>query len=501
MSREEILREAAAAVYGFPTSIRTLLEETREFFRRFVVVSELQADTIALWVAHTYVFDVAKATPYLHFWSPDPGSGKTTALEALEVTCRDGMTVDDLTGASLFRFIEARRPTLLIDEVDGIFGKKQNDGSEDIRKVLNSGYRAGKRVIRMGGPRHDEVHMFDPYCPKALAGLRELPGTLAHRSIPVAMQPPLPEEHYQDFDPEEVEEEAQQLRDRLKTWAESAQDALRDPAHKPTKLPELDARRNQIWSILLRVADLAGGNWPDRAREAAVKLSSGDRRADEASVGIRLLGHIRDVFSDDKMSIKEIAEALNAIEDATYGGWNDGDGIRTRELGWKLKPYGIIAKPIRVDGERRGNGYEKAQFKDAWSRYLPDTAPTTGTTGTSGSRSQKQAEKEPAQDKAVPVVEEPANPHEQRAVPVVPVLDAGYGDDRLFDDVERARHFDEQFPRLADLPRDAQRPRTREEREELRREVDRRRREQVGAEDAARREETRALFATDKGDA
>jgi hypothetical protein len=427
VSRDEVLREAAAAVYAFPTSVGTLLEETREFFRRHVVLDDAESDTVALWIAHSYVFDLARATPYLHFWSPDPGSGKTTALEVIEVTAREGMTVDNLTGSSLFRLVEARRPTLLIDEVDGIFSKKNNDGAEDIRMVLNSGYRANKRAIRMGGPQRDQIMMFDPYCPKALAGIRELPSTLAHRSIPIAMKPPRPDEPHLDFDIEEVEEEAQMIRARLEVWAGSAQDVLRDPARKPVKLAELDARRNEIWRILFRIADLAGGDWPARARAAAVELSSGDRRNDEASTGIRLLGHIRDVFETDKMACAAIVDALNGDEEMPYGGWNDGFGIKTRELGWKLKPYGIVAKTIRT-GEGTRKGYDRDQFQDAWTRYLPDPGSTTNTTDTTGSQTQKQAEKEPTQDPDVSVVETAANPHEQRDVSVVSVLNPEYGD-------------------------------------------------------------------------
>jgi hypothetical protein len=128
-----------------------LLEDARSFFRRYVVVDTLQGDTVALWTAHSYVFDCARATPYLYFWSPEYGSGKTTALEVLEVVSRDGLTVDDLSGAALFRLIEARHPTLLLDELDGVFGKKGSESAEDHRKLLNSGYRAGKRVFRCGG--------------------------------------------------------------------------------------------------------------------------------------------------------------------------------------------------------------------------------------------------------------------------------------------------------------------------------------------------------------
>jgi hypothetical protein len=326
-----------------------LLEEARAFFRRYIVVDELQADTVALWIAHSYVFDTARATPYLHFWSPEYGSGKTTALEVIEVLARDGLTVDDLSGAALFRLIEARHPTLLLDELDGVFGKKGSEAAEDHRKLLNSGYRAGKRVFRCGGKNNTELQDFDVFCPKALAGLNEIPGTLAQRAIAISMKPPRPDEQHADFDPEETEAAASYLRGSFQLWAEAAEGDLRDPRLKPDKLPELDARRNEIWRILFKIADLAGGRWPEAARRAAVELSGGERRNDEASLGVKLLADIRDLFLEEKMACKARVEALNGLEESPWGGWKDGAGLTTRLLGWKLTPYGIHAKKIRFD--------------------------------------------------------------------------------------------------------------------------------------------------------
>jgi len=412
------------------------LDYVREFFCRYVVVEPHQADAIALWIAHTYVFETARATPYLHFSSPDWGSGKTTALEVIEVLGANAISIDDISGAALFRLIEERSPTVLLDEVDGVFGKRSSDAAEDHRKLLNSGYRKGKQAIRCGGRNMTELQYFNVFCPKALAGLNELPGTLAHRAIPIAMKPPRPDDTYQDFDPEEVEQEAAMLREHLQAWADQAEADLLDPARKPVKLPELDSRRNEIWRVLFRVADLAGGRWPEAARDAARILSAGDRRADEASAGIKLLGHIRGIFEDERMSCGALVEALNEDEVLPYGGWNNGGGITTRELGHKLSRYEIRAKPVRIDGERAGNGYERVQFEDAWSRYLPDLDFKTGTTGTSHYSSQKPAEIEPVQNASVPVLENAANPHEQRDVPVVPVLGPETGNGAGFDEVQ-----------------------------------------------------------------
>jgi hypothetical protein len=54
------------------------------------------------------------------------------------------------------------------------------------------------------------------------------------------------------------------------------------------------------------IADAAAGEWPQRARTAALALSAGDRR-DEDSLGVRLLADIQAIFEEratDRMAEK-----------------------------------------------------------------------------------------------------------------------------------------------------------------------------------------------------
>jgi hypothetical protein len=408
-----------------------LLDETRLLVRRFVVVGETELDAISLWNAHTFVYDCGRASPYLHPHSPEPGSGKTTLLDVLELIARDAIQADGLSEAALFRLIDKKKTmTLLFDEVDAVFRRKNSDSTEGIRQVLNSGYRKHKKVWRCVPPAQD-VRPFDVYCPKATAGLNELPGTLAHRSIPIAMQPPLPTDIYEELDAEEVEEQADFLKANFVSWADESQDVLRDPRLKPARCDDLDARGNEIWRTLLRIADQAGGDWPGRARAAAVELSGRGRQHRDASAAVRLLGHIRDLFDDERMTCKALAEALNADDQLPYGGWSDGKGISTRELGKKIAPYGVLAKTIRIAGVKAGNGYERGQFEEAWSRYLPNNALPNRDTGTTRMVEPETGETKPGQTPLVPVSEEGANPHGQRDVPVVPVSRAEYGEGDL----------------------------------------------------------------------
>ena len=79
--------------------------------------------------------------------------------------------------AALFRLIDSKRPTLLFDEVDGIFNKKGPDGAEDIRKGPELGVRRRQEGLALGHPEN-ELQASTVYCPKALAGLNHLPNSL-----------------------------------------------------------------------------------------------------------------------------------------------------------------------------------------------------------------------------------------------------------------------------------------------------------------------------------
>jgi hypothetical protein len=102
-----------------------LLDDVSVFVRRFVVLSDAQLAAVALWIAHTHAFEAAAATPYIAVTSAMPSSGKTLLLEVSELLVREPLPTANISDAALFRAIGAEiTPTLLLDEVDAIFGPK-----------------------------------------------------------------------------------------------------------------------------------------------------------------------------------------------------------------------------------------------------------------------------------------------------------------------------------------------------------------------------------------
>ena len=91
------------------------------------------------------------------------------------------------------------------------------------------------------------------------------------------------------------------------------------------------------------------------------------------SLGIRLLSDIRDVFGDTKkLPTKALLEKLHAISEAP---WADikGKPLNDAGLAKRLDGYGIKPKPVRLGpGEKDvARGYDRADFHEAWKRYLP----------------------------------------------------------------------------------------------------------------------------------
>ena len=121
------------------------LDDVAAFIGRFVSCTELQRDALALWVAHTHIFDIADATPYIWISSPDKASGKTRLLEVLELLVNEPWLTARVTPAVLARRIEAQTPTLLLDELDAALGSGREYG-EALRGILNAGHRRGGRT-------------------------------------------------------------------------------------------------------------------------------------------------------------------------------------------------------------------------------------------------------------------------------------------------------------------------------------------------------------------
>jgi hypothetical protein len=385
------------------------LEDARAFIARFCALPTEHAYTaVTLWAAHAWALDAFESTPRLAFLSPEPGSGKTRALEILALLVPWPMHAVNATPAALFRSVAdpASRRTILFDEIDTIFGPKAKE-HEELRALLNAGHRRSGVAYRcVGEGTRQEVVAFPAYAAVALAGLGQLPDTILTRSVVVRMRRRAPHEHVEPYRARIHEPEGRKLGHLLGDWAGAAAEQM--AGSWPDMPPGVTDRPADVWEPLLTVADAAGGPWPDLARDACTWLVR-DNADRGISLGIRLLADLRGVFGDSRaITTEDILTRLHALDAAP---WADlkGQPLDARGLARLLDPYDIAPAKVKVSG-RSLQGYRADHLADAWARYLPppddpdDQPEGSGGSGTPPGQRNPGAPLSPAQVPQVPQV-------------------------------------------------------------------------------------------------
>ncbi|MGI5455889.1 DUF3631 domain-containing protein [Streptomyces sp. CA-249302] len=372
-----------------------LLDEVEAFHRRFnIFPTEAAYVAVTLWDAHAHLIDSFDGTARLAFLSPEPGSGKSRALEIVETLTPHAATIVNASANALFRLVEAGggTPTVLFDEIDTVFGPKAG-GNEEVRGFLNSGYRRGAKSLRcVGDGSNQNTEWFSSFCAVAMAGLGSLPDTILTRSVIIRMRKKAPNEHAEPYRRRVHEKQGHALRDRLAKWADTIKD---DVAAAWPEMPDgVSDRPADVWEPLLAVADAAGGHWPERARAACVVLIKAASQGGEASLGVRLLTDLRDrvYCGADRMPTAAILEVLLGLDDAPWADMSeDGQNIKpltaralSRLLSQYVRPDNTPIKPrgIRV-GSGTPKGYYAEDLSDAWNRYCPPPPEKSATSATS----------------------------------------------------------------------------------------------------------------------
>lgn len=361
----------------------TLLDEADRFIHRFCVLpTEADHVAVTLWAAHAHMVEHFHTTPRLALLSPEPGSGKTRVLEVLHLLTPETMFVFSASVAAIFRTMAQAQTTLLFDEVDAIFGRRgKDDQNEDLRALLNVGYRSGATIPRCVGPQH-EVQHFNVFAAVALAGLGDLPDTVMTRSVIIKMRRRAPNEHVEPFRLRQHEPEGHAIRHRLAEWAASCGEAA--GASWPSLPDGIVDRPAEVWEPLIAVADAAGGDWPQRARAACTEICN-NRQGRGQSLGVRLLIDLRTVFAGaEQLGTDELLTRLTGTR--PFGRDRDGEDMFLLHAPWAnlkgapldarglanlLRQYDVTPTKVRPQGGSPVQGYKQADLWDAWSRYAP----------------------------------------------------------------------------------------------------------------------------------
>ncbi len=353
--------------------------QIRSYLARYLVfpeaLSEPQLGVLTLWAIHTYSLKASGVTPYLAVLAPTKGSGKTTVLEALSTLVGNPSPLGVTPTAPVIRLLAGEGRTIFLDEIDTL---TRGAAGGDIAAVLNSGYKAGGAVMRIGRSKGGQyIDQSATFTAKVVAGIAPegvlpLPEATQDRCIPIRITRAKPGELTTRFrvdvmrdDPEVVA-----LRDWCQTWSHLQWRTIRDTR---TEMPELSSSRaEQIWEPLITIADLLGGEWAEKARDWAQALDG--QREQTTDPNVALVQDIKAVltsFLADNPGARTIpAETLAKLR-------NDLDDrqvtqqLNPMQLGRRLGAFGIksasVAK-VRVYKITDGQSY-LPEFVELFDRY------------------------------------------------------------------------------------------------------------------------------------
>lgn len=349
-----------------PVDGDALLRELADLIREHVMLPSAAADAAAIWVVHTYAHELARISPILAATSPEKRCGKTTLLSVLAELARRPLPASNISPPALFRTTEKYRPTLLIDEADTFL--RQND---ELRGVLNSGHtRELAYVIRTAGDDF-EPRRFTTWAPKAIALIGNLPPTLADRAIVLKLRRKRPGEMVM-----RVRElrAGRRLQQQIVRWVADNGGALL--AASPESPAGLHDRAADNFEPLFAIAEVAGADWPERARAAALALAADDQGEDAAAV--ELLSDLRDIFEQkgvDRITSADLVEELAGMVERPWPEWRRGKPISPRQVAVLLRRFDVTPKPVRF-GHDVAKGYRLTDLDDVFSRYLPPSSVT-----------------------------------------------------------------------------------------------------------------------------
>jgi Protein of unknown function (DUF3631) len=359
-------------LWSEPVNLDQLLNDITAVVSRYMVMDAAAIDAHALWTLNTFVRDVFDVAPYAHVSSPVPGCGKSRLMTLTNYMGYKTTVALDPSPPSIFRTIEAAHPAMLLDEVDRFITKKDSD----LVGILNAGYKKSGYVLRM--EEVDGKHVprkFSPFCPKMLAGIGNLPRTLAERSIRLPLQKKKKGQkstRLRDRDTKEFKD----IRSKALRWVNDHQRRLeeirdRDEVQFPDALGD---REGETWEPLLAIALLAGEEWKKRALKAAESLS-GAVTTDDDEYGTQLLEHIREIFEAQRETSLPSNIILQRLNENEEWPWREkgkgGKPMSLRAMQDSLKKFNIHAEPEALQGTSYGRqrGYLRLKFEEAWATY------------------------------------------------------------------------------------------------------------------------------------
>jgi hypothetical protein len=339
---------------------------------------------MALWSAHSSLLHIERLevsfTPRLDFQSPRRRCGKSTGLKIVYLMSYAPRMAASITPSSLFRAVDAFHVSLFVDEADNVF----KNATPDLLAIMNAGAdRMTAKVMRTEsvGDGKFESRGFDCFAALAMTSIKSVPDTLEDRCLVLQLTRATKGEK-----PERLTVRTRgpfiEIGRQFARWASDLK-ALPDP-----DMPaDLFNRVEDKWWVCFQIAKLAGGDWPERCRKAALAdlalMEAQD--ADGGPEGDLLADVWRVFYEKEQVEIftKDLCRELIELSEAPWATAKRGQPIDEYYLRTHLRDFipknadDIAPRRWRdPNSQHEARAYHELHFQDAFQRYLGKGLPS-----------------------------------------------------------------------------------------------------------------------------
>lgn len=348
----------------------TIIHSIARFLRRFLFLKEEAHYTlIGAWIVGTHLHKHFDYSGYLFAHSPERQSGKTTLLEILNLLVykSTGLQISP-TEAVMFRTAEDH--THLLDEVDSW------KNGDDLKDVLNAGYKKGALVTRCEGKGSYKPTTFKVFAPRVLAGIgiTSLPSPTLDRTFAIPMVRQKKDEKREPFRERRVGAEAKKLKADIENWVKKNEKAVGELYDRWDAFPYLECftdRTIDIAEPLAAIVEVAYADHPKgkEARKTLVQAIGSTRKEQQApSREHRALKCLLELAGDEGPLVGNASELAGLCA-------NSEEPIDDQTITQTLRRYGFKTKSVRKDGANPLYRYSlsKADLQDLVDRYVVET--------------------------------------------------------------------------------------------------------------------------------
>ena len=266
-------------------------------------LDERHYSLFACFIIYTYFYPLFNGAPILQLWG-EFQTGKTKLCSLLEAMCFNPINSANISSASVFRLVESRRATVLLDESEDL---TTADRSKEIRNMLLAGTGKSGETYRQEKMLDDSfrTQSFKVFSPKVIANITgiDMPA-LQSRSIRVVTQG-TKDRIRRSREVEQENEKWQIIRNQLYRVCLTRYDEVTESRHH---LPAhgLAGRVLLIWQGILAIANLCG----EPVWEAVLSYANENKELMD--------GEIEEDNSKPKMILKHLLSLTNGHEEAIY---------------------------------------------------------------------------------------------------------------------------------------------------------------------------------------